>query len=292
MSRRTYYEVLGVSPGADQKTLKRAYRRLARKYHPDQNQGDPAAAERFKKIAEAYQVLSQPELRRRYDVFGTAYPVAERPSAPVRPTQVFSFVAGEVVSRVRSRLKRAPGDDLHLDIDLHFIEATRGCRRIIELPTREYSRSTVVRRRFEFRVPAGVKDGQSLRWKGRGAPGQSGGPSGDFYMHIHVTPHPVFTRRGLDVHVPLPLTSKEAAEGTTLDVPTIRGIKSLRVPAGAETGRRIRLAGRGIRLKDGRKGDLVLDAVVRGEKEQGDQHWPRVEYRETCKQVRAMTGRR
>jgi DnaJ-class molecular chaperone len=292
MSKRTYYEVLGVSPRADQKTLKRAYRRLARKYHPDQNPGDPAAEERFKKIAEAYQVLSQPELRRRYDVFGTAYPVSERPSAPVRPAQVFSFVAGEVMSRVRSRLKRAPGEDLHLDIDLHFIEATRGCRRIIELPTREYSRSTVVRRRFEFRIPAGVEDGQSLRWKGRGAPGRSGGSSGDFYMHIHVHSHPIFARRGLDIHLPLPLTSEEAAEGTTLDVPTLRGIKSLRVPAGAQTGKRIRLPGRGIRLKDGRKGDLILDAVVRGEPSRDDERWPRVEYKQTCDQVRAMTGRR
>lgn len=286
MSRRTYYEVLGVVRSADQADLKRAYRHLARTYHPDQNPNNPAAEERFKEIAEAYTVLSQPELRRRYDVFGTAYPVAQPSARPVRPERIFGFVAAELAKQFRRRVNRAKGEDLHLDISLHFIESARGCRRIIELPTREYGSEVVVRRRFEFRLPPGVKDGQVLRWESRGTPGRSGGPDGDFYIHVEVPAHPVFRRSDLDVVVKLPLTEREARDGAEVDVPTIRGVRRVRVPAGAATGRRIRLKGEGVRTKDGAKGDALLEAIVRGD--DATMFWPRKAFEETCAQVRTM----
>lgn len=288
MSRRTYYEILHVSRDADQREIKQAYRRLARRYHPDQNPHDPIAEEQFKELVHAYQVLSNPETRRRYDVFGTEKPVESLPSRPVRPGQFFNLIFSEVTRRVGDRLSRKRGEDLRIEVPLHFVQAARGCRRIIELPTVEYSHQTVVRRRFEFRIPAGVEDGQTLRWRGRGAPGFSGGQSGDFLMHIFVEKHPVFRRMGLDISMVLPLTEDEAERGGVIKIPTIRGIQKIKIPRGAQSGYTIRLRGKGVRKTDGRYGDQVLHIRL-GSSEESPERWPRQAFKDTCTTVRKMT---
>ena len=288
MAKRDYYEVLGVARGASDDQIKSAYRRLARKYHPDLNPGDPQADARFKELGEAYEVLSDATKRQAYDRFGhegvrmgaeagagpaggrhTAWSGAGTPFEDVA-FEAFAGSAGqgagffeELFSRLgarpQTRTRRTPraaeprfrGRNIESQFTISFDQAIRGVRTQLTL-RRPQPDGTTRTERLDVRVPPGVQDGQRLRLKGRGSPGMRGGPAGDLYLKIQVLPHPFFRRDGRDVTIDLPVTVAEAALGATVAVPTVHGRTSVRIPPGTASGMRLRLKGQGVA---GAKGD-------------------------------------
>jgi DnaJ-class molecular chaperone len=276
MAKRDYYEVLGVPRGAGQDGVRTAYRRLARKFHPDLNPGNPQAEQQFKDINEAYEVLSDPEKRKAYDQFGPeglragagagagAGPGGFRYTwsgrgAPFEDASFEAFggpggEAGDLFQELFSRLggmggRRGQrpamrGRDVETEVTLGFEQAVHGVRTTLVLE-RPGPDGTVRPQRLEVRIPPGVGEGQRIRLAGQGGPGQ-GGPPGDLYLVIRVRPHPYFRRQGRDVYIDLPLTVSEAALGGAVDVPTVHGRTSVRVPPGTPGGARLRLRGQGI----------------------------------------------
>jgi curved DNA-binding protein len=267
---KDYYEVLGVPRDASQDDVRRAYRRLARKYHPDLNQ-DTDAEERFKELGEAYEVLSDPDKRERYDRLGTQWHAQEEaPGATnfedffagqgfgdgVRVefgdagfSEFFERLFGDGAVRTSGPLR---GLDREAVLELSLEDALAGGRRRLSL---EDGRS------IEVNLPAGVREGQRIRLADQGAPGRDGGPAGDLYLLVQLKPHPKFRRRGEDLDVELAVAPWEAALGATVPVPTLTGTARVRVPAGSSSGRRLRLRGRGLPKHGGGHGDL--HAIVR-----------------------------
>jgi curved DNA-binding protein len=269
LSYTDYYEVLGVSHDADQDAIRSAYRKLARKYHPDLN-SDEDAEERFKELGEAYEVLSDPEKRERYDRLGANWKETEREAPNESFTDFFSAqgwgdgTGGEFGEDLfealfGARAQRMGGSirgrDREALLELSLEDALAGGRR----------RLTMDGRQVNVNFPAGVRDGQLIRLAGQGAQGFGGGPPGDLFLRVALKPHPRFHRRGdHDLDVDLPITPSEAALGATVTVDTPRGDTQIRVPAGSSSGRRLRLRGRGLPKRGGENGDLhaVVKIVV------------------------------
>jgi len=288
MAKRDYYEVLGVKRGAADEEVKSAYRRLARKYHPDLNPGDPQADAKFKELGEAYEVLSDATKRQAYDRFGhEGVRMGAEAGGPAGRGQTWSWsgagtpfedvafeaFAGsagqgagffeELFSRLggrpHARARRAPrageprfrGRNIESEFTISFEQAIRGVRTQLTL-RRPQADGSARSERLDVRVPPGVRDGQRLRLKGRGSPGVGGGPAGDLYLTIRVLPHPFFRRDGRNVTIDLPVTVAEAALGATVAVPTVHGRTSVRIPPGTASGMRLRLKGQGVA---GAKGD-------------------------------------
>ena len=290
-----FYQTLGVPRDASQEDIQRAYRKLARTYHPDVNK-DPGAEDRFKDISEAYDVLSDPQTRRRYDAFGRdfrqvpedvdpetwrrARAGAGRASAGAGagPGQGgpggFSFseddidlddlLGGLFGSRRRQRTGRAgrgwgpiPGADQEAGLELTVEEAYRGTRRNITLTTGDGGRRSI-----EVTVPAGVTDGQRIRLAGQGGRGSDGARNGDLYLIVRIAPHPRYRLDGRDLYAELRLAPWEAALGTSVAVDTPGGEVKVKVPGGTSSGRRIRLAGRGLPNPKGKPGDLYAEARI------------------------------
>jgi len=282
MATRDYYEVLGVSRQTGEEEIRSAYRRLARKFHPDLNPGDKQAGEKFKEINGAYEVLSDPEKRKAYDQFGPeglrAGPQAAPGAGPGGPRYTYTWTGGEgapggdvdseafggrageagslfeeLFSHLGGRRGRRgrpggfamPGQDIEAELTLAFEQAVRGGQTDISLQ-RPAANGTVRPERLSVRIPPGVEDGQRLRLRGQGGPGGGGGPAGDLYLAIHVQPHAYFRREGRDISIDLPLTISEAALGANVEVPTIHGRTSVHVPPGAAGGAKLRLRGQGI----------------------------------------------
>jgi curved DNA-binding protein len=263
---KDYYDVLGVARQATQDDIRRAYRKLAREYHPDLNQDD-GAEDRFKEIGEAYEVLSDPDKRERYDRLGSQWRTREQaPGAgsfedfferqgygdDVRVefgdgdfSEFFSRLFGEGAATARSGPPR--GRDHEAVLELSLEEALAGGRRRLSLEDG---------RDLEVNIPPGVREGQRIRLAGHGAGGRDGAPSGDLYLHVRLKPHPRFRRRGEDLDLDLPVAPWEAALGATVPVPTLTGTAQVRVPAGSSSGRRLRLRGRGLPKQAGGHGDL------------------------------------
>jgi curved DNA-binding protein len=261
-----YYEVLDVPRDADQDAIRRAYRKLARKYHPDLN-SDGDAEDRFKELGEAYEVLSDPDKRERYDRLGANWRRQEQ-EAPDANFEDFFARQGfgsddsglEFSDDLFERLfgvrtggpgagTRGPlrGHDREALLELTLEDALEGGRRRLTLDTRE----------IDVNFPAGVRDGQLIRLAGQGAPGRDGGPPGDLYLRVALKPHPQFRRRGDDdLDVDLPVAAWQAALGATVPVQTPTGTAQVRVPAGSSSGRRLRLRGRGLPRSGGGSGDL------------------------------------
>jgi curved DNA-binding protein len=269
LSYMDYYGVLGVSRDADQDTIRRAYRKLARQYHPDLN-SDEDAEERFKELGEAYEVLSDPEKRERYDRLGANWREVER-EAPNESFQEFFTDQGwgdgagvdfggdlfEALFGARSQRMAGPirGRDREALLELSLEDALAGGRR----------RLTLDGRQVNVNFPAGVRDGQLIRLAEQGGQGYNGGPPGDLFLRVALKPHPRFHRRGdHDLDVDLPISPSQAALGTTVTVETPTGSAQIRVPAGSSSGRRLRLRGRGLPKRGGETGDLhaVVKIVV------------------------------
>ena len=284
---RDYYETLGVSRDASEEDIRRAYRKLARQYHPDVSK-EPDAEDRFKEVAEAYEVLRDSEKREKYDRFGANW----RAGQDVSGAEGFSgygfggegggggfgdgvrvelgeggdfsdFFEGIFGRRGGGRTTgfdgfggfggggfSTRGADHEAGLDLSLEEAARGGKR----------RITIGGRDFEVDIPAGVRDGQRIRLAGEGGEGSGGGPSGDLFLRIRLRPHPRFAVDGHDLYVELPVTPWEASLGAEVPVPTLDGTTRVKVPPGSSSGRRLRLRGQG--LPEGRSGTGDLYAIV------------------------------
>jgi curved DNA-binding protein len=264
-----YYEVLGVPRDADQETIRRSYRQLARKYHPDLN-SESDAEERFKELGEAYEVLSDAEKRERYDRLGARWREAERETPDESFEDFFTHQGFGQGTRVEfgedlfealfgARAGRAGGPmrgyDREALLELSLEDALAGGRRRLTLDGRE----------INVNFPAGVRDGQLIRLAGQGSDGSDGGPPGDLFLRVALKTHPRFRRHGDDnLDVDLPITPSEAALGATVTVETPTGTARVRVPAGSSSGRRLRLRGRGLPKRGGGSGDLhaIVKIVV------------------------------
>jgi curved DNA-binding protein len=280
---RDFYEVLGVGKNASPDEIQRAYRKLARTYHPDVNK-DPAAEERFKEISEAYDVLSDPETRKRYDAFGPDFrrvPDDVDPAAYARgnargprgTAQTGTFYTSDFGdldidfdiddlfgSVFRARTRRQPGTiagaDQEAELTLTLDDAYRGGRRSITLAGPDGPRT------FEVNVPAGVTDGQRIRLAGQGGRGTGGAAPGDLYLVVRIAPDKRFRVEGRDVYVDLPLTPWEAALGATVAVDTPGGEAKVRVRAGTSSGKRLRLRGRGLTNERAHAGDVFAEVRI------------------------------
>ncbi|MGW1558046.1 DnaJ C-terminal domain-containing protein [Streptomyces sp. NPDC002144] len=281
---RDFYEVLGVPRDADKDEIQRAFRKLARRYHPDVNK-DPEAEERFKEINEAFSVLSDPDQRARYDRFGEDFRKVpedweERVGAGAGPGGGFRWSTGDG-PRVRYATSgfgaegvdvddlfgslfggagrmRVPGADQEAELPLTVEEAYRGGRRTVTL-----AGPTGQPRRYEVDVPPGVTDGQRIRLVGEGGRGNGDAPAGDLYLRVRIQPHPQFRLDGRDVYVELPVTPWEAALGATVPVPTPSGATAkVSVPAGSSSGRRLRLRGEGMPNPRGTNGNLYAELRI------------------------------
>ena len=269
LSYTDYYEVLGVPRDADPDTIRSAYRKLARKYHPDLN-SDGDAEERFKELGEAYEVLSDTDKRARYDRLGARWREAEH-EAPDESFEDFFAHQGfgdgtrvevdddlfEALFGARAGRAAGPlrGRDREALLELSLEDALAGGRRRLTLDDREVN----------VNFPAGVRDGQLIRLAGQGGEGRDGGPPGDLFLRVMLKPHPRFRRRGDDdLDVDLSITPSEAALGATVAVQTPTGTARVRVPAGSSSGRRLRLRGRGVPKRGGGSGDLhaIVKIVV------------------------------
>jgi DnaJ-class molecular chaperone len=278
---RDYYEVLGVPRTADEQQIKAAFRRLAMRYHPDRNPGDPSAAERFKEINEAYAVLSDPEKRRQYDRFGPDWErfqgtgergspfgdvhVEYRNLSPEDLEDLFggggpfgSFFHDLFGTGFRGADVGTHGSDVEAEAQISLEEAFTGVTRTVEIGGRRG------RRLVQVRIPAGVRDGTRIRVAGQGERGPAG-RAGDLYLRVHVRPHPTFRREGDDLHVRVPVPLDVAILGGEVLVPTLTGKQvALRVPAGSQNGSRLRLRGLGMpSLRGGGRGDLYAELDLR-----------------------------
>lgn len=343
--KEDYYAILGVSRDASPEEIKKAYKKLARKYHPDLNPGDKQAEEKFKKIQEAYRILSDPKLREQYDRFGTVFeggmPGAGQtpPGGGFRifiddfdfgaPGSPFEEVFGDFFDFIRGRRSRhrgpetgrpERGEDLVFPIAISFLDAAKGRELEIEINRRvlcEVCRGTgfqsgqsgtcpvcrgsgqevrtagymrFVRtcsrcggtgvsggppcstchgegrvprsERVRVRIPPGVESGQKVRVPGYGNHGRNGGPPGDLYLEIQVQPHPIFRREGYNIRIQVPVTVVEAALGARIQVPTIDGPVTIRIPPGTRSGQVLRVAGKGVYLPHGGRGDLYVEIHI------------------------------
>ncbi len=282
---KDFYKVLGVSKEVTDAELKKTYRKLARKYHPDSNQGDAKAEAKFKEISEAYSVLSDPEQREEYDQIramgsGARFS-AGRPGAGGFEDvfsgfgrsggsydaqdfdDIFSMFGqqggfgtgrfGQSTGGFRGYGGPTRGMDVTARTTIDFITATKG--ETITLQGEDG-------KPFKVKIPAGVADGQKIRLRGRGRPSADGGENGDIVVQVAVRPHPVFTRDGLNLRVTVPVTFTEAALGATIEVPTLGGDPvKLRVAPGTPSGRVLRVKGRGVQTQKG-TGDLLAEVQV------------------------------
>ena len=290
MEYKDYYKILGVNRSADEKAIKQAYRRLARKYHPDVSKAK-GTAERFKEVSEAYEVLSDPDKRRRYDNLGPDWQRyaeprgnAEGASGPFEGFRVhfggrggdlgdlggfsdfFRTIFGDLgvqgedpFTEVRQKTGRgagfraARGADAQAAVEVSLEEAYHGSRKSF----------TVDGRRLEVKIPAGVETGSRVRVSGAAPSASAGADRGDLYLTVTVRPHPLFERKGDDLYLELPLTVPEAALGAEVRVPTLKGAISMKIPPETSSGKTFRLPGYGMpHLKGGGAGDQYVKAKI------------------------------
>jgi curved DNA-binding protein len=276
MRYKDYYQVMGVPRGASQDEIKRAYRKLARKYHPDVSK-EKNAEDKFKELQEAHEVLRDPEKRAAYDQLGANWQQGQDFRPPPDWGKGFEFSRGRGAEDLggfsdffselfgsRSpfggashtggagrggRRYAAAGQDHVARVEVDLEDAFRGGSRTIELRSPEMTADghvTVKPRTLRVTIPAGVTEGQQIRLAGQGSPGIGGGPPGDLLLEVNFRPHPLFKVEGRDVTLTLPIAPWEAALGETVSVPTLGGTVEMKLPAGAHAGQKLRLRGRGL----------------------------------------------
>jgi DnaJ-class molecular chaperone len=272
------YEVLGVKPNAGSDEIRKVYRKLAKQFHPDLNPGKPEAEARFKSISAAYDLLSDPEKRARYDRGEIDEGGAERPQrnyyrsyaegAEGRRYQPEGemdlndledlFAAFGSAGRRRGQGTegfRARGGDRHFTLTVDFVTAATGGKQRLSLTPDEW---------LDVTIPAGVDDGQVLRLRGKGSPGFGGGPAGDALIEVHVAPHPMFRRDGDNILVELPVSLVEAVLGARVSVPTVTGPVTMTIPKGSDAGTQLRLRGKGIQRTRSPGDEIVTLKVIIG----------------------------
>ncbi len=291
MNKRDYYEVLGVRKNVTESEMKKTYRQLARKFHPDVNPGDKGAEERFKEISEAYAVLSDPEQRKKYDTMGHAafgpgfdpfegfrtgargggdiedilrgiFGGSRRTSNQGGYGDIFSDIFGATREQTPPRAQNLRGNDINYTLEVNLDDAFRGRLVSISL-NRNQSNGKVMPERLRVRIPKGVDNGSKVRLAKKGEPGYNGGPPGDLYIVIKVRSHPVFERKGNNLHVSVPITFSEAALGSRVVVPTLEGETKMTVPEGTQGDQTFRLREKGMpHLKGSEHGDLYVTVNV------------------------------
>ena len=330
MAKRDYYEILGVQKNASEAELKKAYRKMAMKYHPDRNPGDTEAERQFKDAKNAYEVLSDPQKRAAYDQFGHAgvegmggMGGGARGAGGASFSDIFSDVFGDIFGGAGPRGQRVyRGADLRYNMELTLEEAVNGTEQTIRVPSWETCdacdgkgtegakepetcptchghgdvrvqqgffsiQQTCPRcggtgaiitdpcrkcggegrlkhtKELSVRIPAGVDTGDRIRLSGEGEPGERGGPPGDLYVQMMVKEHPMFTRSGEHLHCQVPISIVTAALGGELEVPTLDGRVSLRIPEGTQSGKTFRIRGKGVKpVRGGPQGDLLCRVSV------------------------------
>jgi curved DNA-binding protein len=288
MEEKDLYAVLGVSRGASEDEIRKAYRRLARKYHPDVNQSDPGAEERFKEISFASDILLDAEKRRRYDEFGLpglsegfdpeqaraysrwAEGTRHSPfSRTVHAEGDLGTIFGDLFGRMGDRgpfagFAAARGPDVEGHVTVDFLEALRGGEVRVRVARPRVAGGAPEETTLKVRVPQGADDGMRIRLAGQGAPGPSGAEPGDLYLTLRVRPHPFFRRSGADLEMELPVTLSELILGASVEVPTPDGPVTMRIPPRSQNGRRLRLRGKGAYSRTaGTRGDLIVQLVAR-----------------------------
>jgi DnaJ-class molecular chaperone len=271
----TPYQVLGVAPGAGADDIRKAYRKLAKQFHPDLNPGKPEAEARFKSVSAAYDILSDPEKKGRYDRGEIDETGAERPRYSYRPhaegAQGRKYAPdGEVNiedlddlfamfgQRGRSRSGGGrqgfamPGQDSLYALTVELAEAATGGTRRLSLAQDQW---------LDVTIPAGIADGQVLRLKGKGQPGLGGGPPGDALIEVHIAPHPFLHRDGDHIRLELPVSLAEAVLGARVTVPTVTGPVTMTIPKGSDSGAQLRLRGKGVQRK-GHEGDQYVTLKI------------------------------
>jgi curved DNA-binding protein len=286
MEFKDYYAVLGVAKQASQEDIQRAYRQLARKYHPDINQA-AGAEEKFKDIGEAYEVLKDPDKRAKYDRYGAAWKAAEQHGGTPPPgyedvwfdlsgaregmfsgpsgfsdffEQLFGGMRGQGAgARSQGWSWNQPGADREARVVLGLEEAAHGGDREISL----HQPTTGQTKTYKVHIPKGVRPGQRIRLAGQGEPGMGNAPPGDLYLHVEVLPHPAFRLEGQDLYSTVWVTPWEAALGAEVTLPTLDGAVNVKIPPGSSSGRKIRLKGKGFPDARRGKGDLYAEISIR-----------------------------
>src|ERR1041385_4008058 len=265
MKYKDYYKILGVPRTAAEDEIKKAYRKLARKYHPDVSK-ETNAKEKFQEVSEAYETLRDKEKRAAYDSLGSY-----RPGQDFRPPPDWfdRFGSGRaedlrdvdlsdlfeqmgIFGRARGarggfgRNVPIPGEDYEAPVRITLEDAARGTEREFQIDGKS----------LRARIPKGALDGQRLRLRGKGGPGMNGGPAGDIYLQIALEPHPLYRPRGHGLEIQVPITPWEAALGAQVEVPTLEGHVTMKVPPGSKSAQKLRLSGKGLPKPDGGAGDL------------------------------------
>jgi DnaJ-class molecular chaperone len=283
-----HYATLGVSRTASEDEIQKAYRKMARKYHPDMNPEDATAKKKFQEIQAAYEVLSDPDKRKRYDQFGNDFDSAGFGGGGARNwryttssgPQTFPFDVEELFRgggapeaegggfadlfkqfgrgrAARREPRAARGNDLKHELTVPFATAVLGGEAALTIRRGSGEVETI-----RVKIPAGIEDGKKIRLRGQGEPGSGDAPAGDILLTIHAGPHPHFRRTGTRLDVRVPITLAEAAQGAKVDVPTPQGTISLTVPPNTSSGKRLRIKGHGVRPASGEPGDLFAEMQI------------------------------
>ncbi len=284
MDFKDYYKILGVPREASQDDIKRAYRKLARKYHPDVSKESDAEA-RFKEVGEAYEVLKDPDKRAAYDRLGAQWQPGQEFRPPPDWDQGFEFRGGGFTDArgfsdffetlfgrpphgggfTQGAHFRTQGEDHYAKLPVSLEEAYQGGLRTLTLQIPEVDAQGQVinrTRTLNVKIPAGITEGQRIRLAGQGSPGFGGGPSGDIFLEVRLLPHPLFRAENRDIYLDLPITPWEAALGRTVTVPTLGGKVELKIPPGSQSGKKLRLKGRGLPGKPAGDQYVVLRMVT------------------------------
>jgi curved DNA-binding protein len=297
MANSDYYKTLGVSRGASKDEIQKAYRQLAKKFHPDLNPDDKTAKKKFQEVQQAYDVLSDEKKRQMYDQFGPEFEnIRQGPtggggqmppgwegvdfsqfggpgggaggaSAADIEELLRQFTGGGFHGGVgesfgpsprrRGRKSTQPGADVVHEVEIPFAKSIEGGEVVIRLRRPSGEVETLT-----VKIPPGIESGKTIRLRGQGEPAPGSGPAGDLLVTIRVAPHPFFSRDGMNLHVRVPVTVGEAALGAKVDVPTPHGTITMTVPPGTSSGKRIRAKGYGVRTKDGTRGDLYAEILI------------------------------